>query len=258
MAEFDAWAEYYDIIHQGLPGEAEFYVGQAVRIGGRTLELGCGTGRIAIPMAMSGVEVTGLDRSEAMLAICREKLSAVGPLSGSLQLVNADMTSFELGQQFDFIAMPYRTFMHVHGVEQQRACLRCIHEHLADDGVCVLNTWSPSASVIAAHSVEREFERVDEYELDDTENHLQHYHRAIYDEERQRIVEEHLIDEVREDGQVVNSVTLPLVRVWTYPRELQHLITLCGFRTEAVFGDFECNPRTAATSEQIIVLRKMT
>ena len=87
MAEFDAWAEYYDIIHQGLSGEAEFYVGQAVRIGGRTLELGCGTGRIAIPMAMSGVAVTGLDRSDAMLAICREKLSAAGPLSGSPRLL---------------------------------------------------------------------------------------------------------------------------------------------------------------------------
>lgn len=256
MAEFDAWAEYYDIVHQGLPGEAEFYIGQAVRIGGLTLELGCGTGRIAIPMAMSGVHVTGLDHSNAMLALCHEKLSAVGPVSGSLRLVAEDMTGFDLGQRFDFIAMPYRAFMHLHGVDQQRACLRCVHEHLADDGVCVLNIWSPAASVIAAHATEREFERVDEYELDGTDNRLHHYHRATYDEARQRIVEEHLLDEVREDGQLVNSVTLPLVRVWTYPRELQHLTTMCGFRTEAVFGDFDCNPRTSASTEQIVVLRK--
>ena len=63
MAEFDAWARYYDLIHEGLPGEAEFFVGQAARLGGQTLELGCGTGRLAVAMAMSGADVVGLAAS---------------------------------------------------------------------------------------------------------------------------------------------------------------------------------------------------
>ena len=93
--EFDGWAPYYDLIHKGLPGEAEFYVGQAVRIGGPTLELGCGTGRVAIPMAMSGVDVIGLDLSPRMLELCREKSEAVSPLQGSIELVEGDMATFD-------------------------------------------------------------------------------------------------------------------------------------------------------------------
>ena len=78
MADFDVWAAYYDLVHKGLPGEAEFYLGQAVKRGGPVLEVGCGTGRIAISMAMSGLDVTGIDNSAGMLALCREKMAAVG------------------------------------------------------------------------------------------------------------------------------------------------------------------------------------
>ena len=72
MAEFDSWAAYYDYLHPGLPGEAEFYGGQALRRGGPVLEAGCGTGRLAILMAMSGLKVTGVDNSAAMLAVCAQ------------------------------------------------------------------------------------------------------------------------------------------------------------------------------------------
>ena len=113
MTEFDAWAPYYDLVHKGLPGEAEFYVGQAVRLGGETLELGCGTGRIAIPMAMSGVCVRGLDNSPAMLEMCREKHRAVGETPGALTLIEGDMRDFSLDKRFGFVALAYRTFMHL-------------------------------------------------------------------------------------------------------------------------------------------------
>ena len=76
MHEFDAWAKYYDLIHQGLDGEAEFYIGQAARARSRTLELGCGTGRICIPMAMSGCDVVGVFFG-AMVAKEPEKIASI-------------------------------------------------------------------------------------------------------------------------------------------------------------------------------------
>lgn len=250
--EFDAWAGYYDLIHEGLPGEAEFYVGQAVRIGGNTLELGCGTGRIAIPMTMSGVDVTGIDNSSGMLAVCREKAEAVGPSEGSLSLLRNDMAEFSLDERFNFICMPYRTFMHLERPARQLSCLRCIRDHLKDDGVAIFNTWMPNSKVIGKPQAER---FVDEYPLDSGAT-LRHYHRAEFDEFNQRMVEEHRLVEVDGSGRHVDSVTLPLIRVWTWPRELKHLIDRAGLAVEALFGDFDCTPFGGESTEMIWVLRK--
>lgn len=259
MAEFDGWAEYYDLVHQGLPGEAEFYVGQAVRLGGETLELGCGTGRLCIAMAMSGAHVTGLDNSEAMLALCREKMRAVGETDGSLALVCGDMANFALKKEFDFIAAPYRAFMHLHEQEEQRSCLRCVRSHLKETGVFILNTWVPSAMVCLSEGSnleDAEFKFTDEYTLPDEHVKVRHFHRLVCDFYLQRITEEHLLEEVAEDGSVRSSKTLPLVRVWTTPREFDNLVRSCGFRVEALFGDFDCGPMTRTSDEMIWVLRK--
>ncbi len=253
MSAFDGWADYYDLIHRGLPGEAEFYVGQAVRIGGPALELGCGTGRLAIPMAMSGVDVVGLDNSAGMLEICREKHAAVGPVSGSLELVEADMTVFSLRRQFRFVAMAYRTIMHLHLPAQQRAALKCVRAHLAPGGIFILNTWAPSPSTIAAPQPAG-FVEAGRYDLPDG-GVVRHSCRTHFDGYLQRLVEEHRIEETDRSGRVVESRSLPLVRTWTTLREMDNLVRLSGFDVEAVFGDFDCNPIGPSSTEMIWVLR---
>jgi SAM-dependent methyltransferase len=257
-AEYDAWAKYYDLVNTGLPGEAEFYVGQAVRIGGRALELGCGTGRIAIPMAMSGLDVTGLDISTAMLALCRAKRRAVGKLSGKLRVVRADMRDFQLDGLFDFVAIAYRTFMHLKLPQEQRACLEAVHRHLADDGVLILNCWMPSVGFIAPLSDKFSglLQFVGRYPLEENGLNLVHYCATSCEPLMQLIVEDHVFHTVDEDGTVHATETLSMERVWITPREMGNLVRLCGFEPEAVFGDFDCNPLTAESSEQIWVLRK--
>ena len=258
MPEFDAWAAYYDLVHQGLPGEAEFYVGQAIRKGGKTLELGCGTGRIALPMAMSGADVVGLDNSPGMLAVCREKLSEVGEAGSGLRLVEGDMAHFDLGETFDLVIVPYRGFMHLHRREQQRSCFDCVRAHLRPGGLFMFNTWVPSASVIASHPTSNgrggEFSLADEYEGDGPGHRIRHYHRAEYDELRQRIVERHVFDHLDSEGRVTHTKELPMLRVWTTPREMENLAELCGFGVRALFGDFDCCPLNEASTEQIWVL----
>jgi SAM-dependent methyltransferase len=258
MAEFDTWADFYDLIHKGLPGEAEFYVGQAVRIGGATLEIGCGTGRIAIPMAMSGVDVTGLDNSKAMLDICRAKKRAIGKTDGKLKLVEKDMADFDLGMEFDFIAMAYRTFMHLLTVQEQRTCLECVRKHLKEDGVFILNLWAARPSDIAqnAGSQQSGFHLAGRHPIPDTECDLVHYCSSHFDEHCQRITEEHLLHEVDERGTVLSTSTLPLVRAWATPREMEHLLRAAGFEVEALFGDFDCHPLSSTSTEMIWIVKK--
>lgn len=258
MAEFDGWAEYYDLIHQGLPGEAEFYVGQAVRRGGPVLELGCGTGRLAIPMAMSGVHVVGLDNSRPMLEQCRAKLHAIGEVRGKVLLAQADMSAFALDARFDLAIMAYRTFMHLLTPEDQRRCLRAVCGHLASGGLLMLNVWAPKPSLIApyARADRSEPTLAGEYPIGDGRGILLHYCDSVYDEFRQRITEDHTLQEVNGRGTVKREKRLSLVRSWTTPREMDNLARLCGFEVEAVFGDFDCHPFTEFSSEMIWVLRR--
>ncbi|MBN2308965.1 MAG: class I SAM-dependent methyltransferase [Candidatus Hydrogenedentes bacterium] len=258
MSSYDAWADYYDLIHTGLPGEAEFYVGQAVRIGGITLELGCGTGRLAIPMAMSGVHVVGLDNSRPMLEICQAKIEAIGDTPGRLDLVEADMIDFSLDARFDFIAMAYRTFMHALTQEDQHACLGAVHRHLKDDGLFVLNVWAARPSLIArflgGHG--GTLRLIGRHPAPEGNGRLVHYCAATYNEHAQTFTETHVLEEVDEDGRITGAIDLPLTRVWFTPREMGNLLRSCGFTVEAVFGDFDCRPFTDSSSEMIWLLRK--
>ncbi len=258
MAEFDPWADYYDIIHRGLPGEAEYYVEESLRQGGETLELGCGTGRVCIPMAMSGVRVTGLDISAGMLAVCRRKVRLLKRLKGSLTLIQGDMSRFDLGRRFQFIAMPYRAFMHLLTPETQSDCLACVRRHLNPRGRFVLNLWAarPSAIVTArAANVNERLRRAGRYAAPWGESTLLHSHAARYDEFRQLILERHVIREVDSAGKTLRRDELSLTRAWLTPREMAHLVLRSGFEIEGLWGDFEGTPLDADSNEMIWVLR---
>ena len=85
-------AVYYDYVATGVEGDVPFYVEEARSAGSPVLELGCGTGRILIPMAAAGLEVVGLDASHDMLMIARNKLEVLPPeVRRRVQLVEGDM-----------------------------------------------------------------------------------------------------------------------------------------------------------------------
>jgi SAM-dependent methyltransferase len=257
-AEYDAWAEFYDLLNTGLPGEAEFYVGQAVRLGGETLELGCGTGRLAIPMAMSGVNVTGLDLSKAMLDRCRAKRRAVGPVPGKLRLVQGDMRSFDLGRKFSFVAAAYRTIMHLLTPPDQRRCLECVWRHLEDDGVFIFNCWNPRPSLLAPLMGPQSglLRFVGDVPVGRTRQTLRHFCATSCDEFRQLVVEEHVVHVVDARGKVSRTEMLSMERAWLTARETENLVRLCGFEVEALFGDFDCHRFNPNSTEMIWILRK--
>ena len=258
MVEFDAWADYYDLIHQGLPGEAEFYVGQAKRIGKPTLEIGCGTGRIAIPIALSGVDVVGLDNSRGMLEQCQRKYHQVSAdTSARLFLVQADMRAFAFAQQFELIIMPYRTFMHCQSPDDQRACLRAIREHLVPGGLLILNVWAARPTAIAPHTglAAGHVRLAGQHRLPDDEGNLLHFFSSRYDEYLQELRETHFMVITDTEGVTQYTQTLTMNRTWLTRREMEHLVRAEGYEAQALFGDFDCRPFTASSSEMIWVLR---
>lgn len=124
-------AKYYDHVAVGLDGDVSFYVEEASMVGGQVLELGCGTGRVLIPVAEAGVSVVGLDNSPSMLEALRMKSESITDEARMrIRLVEDDMRTFALDCKFDLIIIPYRSLLHLSAVEDQRKALLNIHNHL--------------------------------------------------------------------------------------------------------------------------------
>jgi SAM-dependent methyltransferase len=258
MKEYDRLdAAIYDYYSTGVEGDVLFYVEEAQKAGGPVLELGCGTGRILIPTAEAGVEIAGLDRAPSMLAIAREKVAGLDPaVQGRIGLVEGDMRDFSLGRRFKLVTIPYRAFLHLLTGEDQRRALRCVRDHLEPDGRLILNTFDPRLETIAAHSgsLGPALKMVDEFVHPDTGHKVVVWDTRQYDGEAQMINQYFIFEELDGEGQVVNKTYGSLVLRYLHRYEMQYLLELCGYRVEALYGDFRRGPFRYG-GEQIWVAR---
>ena len=104
-------AAYYDLAPIYIERrDKDFYLARARQAHGPVLEIGCGTGRVLLPIARAGVDMTGMDASPEMLEICRRRLQSEG-LSSTTIL--ADMRNFQLGSRFALVTIPFRPFQHL-------------------------------------------------------------------------------------------------------------------------------------------------
>jgi 2-polyprenyl-3-methyl-5-hydroxy-6-metoxy-1,4-benzoquinol methylase len=146
-------AARYDRVTRALPvvtDDVPFYVDlarQAAARGQSVIELGCGTGRVTIPMAQAGAKVTGLDNAAPMLEIARRKAHEAGV---DVTWLETDMASFTLEGRFGLVAIPFRSFCLLLTEEAQRSCLACAREHLVPGGVLALNFFNPDPALVAA------------------------------------------------------------------------------------------------------------
>lgn len=127
-------AKFYDLF--GFKNDLEFYKELTLQSGGKALELGVGTARVAIPLARAGVTVVGIDNSVHMLRVARRKLAKESEaVRKCVILKRGDMKNFELKQLFPLIYIPSSTFDHNIKVEDQKRTLECIYRHLEKNGV---------------------------------------------------------------------------------------------------------------------------
>ena len=137
-------AELYDAVYADCADIAFWQTVVPAVNAGPLLELGCGTGRVLLPLARTGHEVVGIDLSEPMLARGRTKLKEEPPVvRGRVTLLEGDMTSFDLGRRFAQIYCAFGSFHHLRTVEEQLACLERCRTHLLPGGTLVLDLINP-------------------------------------------------------------------------------------------------------------------
>src|SRR5690348_357274 len=146
MSAYDAIARIYDPWSRSVVEDVPFYVHEAVRAGGPVLELGVGTGRIAVPIAAAGVEVVGVDLSEGMLEVARERAALAGV---TLDLRRGDMREPPVDGAFPLVAIPFRSLLHMETDADRRAVLRAVTRLLDPGGRFVFDVFAPAADDIA-------------------------------------------------------------------------------------------------------------
>lgn len=147
-SDFEDYAALYDVVHQTKSEgkDVDFYVEEASKVDGKVLEVACGTGRIYLEMLEKGVHAYGIDISESMLELLREKAEDRGL---DPKVSKADMQDFDLDEKFSLITVPYRSFHHNLTVDDQLATLETIYEHLEDGGKLILNFYCPDFDFIS-------------------------------------------------------------------------------------------------------------
>lgn len=240
-----AEAAFYDYYATGIEGDVQFYVEEAQKAGSPVLELGCGTGRILIPVTESGISIVGLDRSSAMLSIAKQNVSRLNAeTQRRIKLIEADMRNFSLGQRFKLVMILYRAFLHMLTSEDQRRALRCIREHLTDDGLLVFNIFDPRLDIIAAHfgSLGTAMKKDSEFIHPDTGHRVVVWDSRQYDPGRQMLEQYFIFEELDDEGRVISKTYSPLTLRYVYRYEMQYLLELSGYKIEALYGDFQRGP----------------
>ena len=133
----EAAARFYDL--EEFADDIPFYRALVPSSACSILNLGCGTGRIALGLTDVCASVHGIEISASMLAIAHEKIDALpDDLRDRLTLVRGDITDFDLGLTFDLIIAPYRVFQALKIDDQVDGLFRCVRRHLAEKGTCIL------------------------------------------------------------------------------------------------------------------------
>lgn len=153
-ATASALARLYDLDLQDDPGDLDFWLALADRADGPILELGCGSGRLAVPLAAAGHRVTGVDLDPAMLDRARERAAGAEPRPGGsdrVTFVRGDMCDVRLPDAGDyalgFVAL--NTLMLLPTRAAQRDAVRTLAAHLAPGGLAALDVWLPDAEDLA-------------------------------------------------------------------------------------------------------------
>jgi SAM-dependent methyltransferase len=219
VSSYDPIAELYDPWSRSVTEDVDFYVELAREAGGPVVELGVGTGRIALPTAAAGIHVIGVDSSEAMLAVCRSRAEAAG-VDHRIDLRLGDLRAPPVTERVPLVTCPFRAFLHLATDGERLAALRAALAVLVPGGRLAFDVFEPAPDDIAethARWLEREpgiFERADW----DT---------------RART----LTLAVR-GGDAATTMTLS----WISPAEWQALLGQAGFEVQACYGWFDGRP----------------
>ena len=229
-------ARLYHAHHERHLEDLPFWLELARQQGSPILELGCGSGRIMLPLRRAGYSVVGLERDPDMLTTLREAMEP--GMAGQVELVQGDMAAFALGQRFSLIILPCNTFSTLSAAQRQ-GTLECVREHLQPEGLFVASLPNPLVLKRLPRHSEPEIEESFPHPLDGEPVQVS----SAWERGSQFLTIHWHYDHLLPDGRVERvstQVSHSLAPVETYLAELG----AAGLSLVERFGDFDRSPYT--------------
>lgn len=253
MPNFDGFAPFYDNDYRHYRDDLQLVVDMAHDSGDTALELGCGTGRVLIPLAASGCRVTGVDNSPALLAQARRKAEQAG-LVTRVTAVEADLRHFALTETgFDFAFCVSNTLMHLTTQADQLAALENAHRHLRPGGRLLIDLFNPDIP----HLVQVAGAPVlaDQWWDEARDATVMKWVVRQVDVAQQLQETTFIYETVYADGRSEKTV-LPFTLRFLWPSEGALLLEKAGFRVEEVWGDLDGGAYTSESEHLIFLAAK--
>ncbi len=246
MPEYDPLADLYDLEYTH-DYDVAFWLALAGREGGPVVEWGAGTGRIAVPLARAGSDVTAVELSENMVNVGREK-------GGPVEWVHGDMRSVELGRRFRLAVCAFNSFLCLSSVDDALAFLHNAREHLQPAGLLGIEVsafspeelYDPPGGPQLRHDFTREL----------PQRCLNRFSISRYDAASQVLTMRLFYELYGASGELRSRRAHDLTIRVTNRDELGLMLRLAGFEVEAVYGGFEGEPFAAGSDHLIVLARK--
>lgn len=234
-------ARLYDIDNRdNLTADIPFYFDYAKKQNGEILELGCGTGRVALQLAAKGFAVTGLDLSQQMLEVFGEKLAKQRSLAEKITLVHSNMANFGLDKKFGMIIAPFRAFQAVTDDINIDNSFNCIRDHLTDDGIFIVNVFNPRPVMDESWCYPEtvQWERLDET----TGNYVVKKHWGDKIDTINQIIYPHFAFEVSYANGEKERITDDLKLKYYYHNQLKERIEKAGMKITEEYSWYDKSP----------------
>jgi len=258
-SESEFVADFYDFL-PGLNsrGDLEFYRRMAVKAEGPVLECACGTGRLLIPIAREGVEITGFDLSEPMLARCRQRLEdEPDEVRANVELYTADMRNFDFGEKFKLIFVAFRSFQHLLTIEDQISYIKCARQHLSDDGRLIIDIFNPDLEQLLDKDKAKSVIDDTAFGIPDGRNACRQIKVDKIDQTGQKLHCRQVYNIIFPDGSRDRQEHKFIIR-YLFRFEAEHLLARCGFEVENIYGDFAFHPFSERYNRELILIVKKT
>jgi len=246
MAEYgpetygERWAEVYDdwIGRYGMPAHVDDVADALSRMAGSgpALELAIGTGRVALPLAARGVEVHGIDASEAMVAKLRTK-----PGGHDIRVTVGDFADVAVDGDYPLIFVVFHTFFVLPTQEEQVRCFANVARHLTPGGVFVIEAFLPDVSA---------FDRGQRIDAASVETDALHVEGSRHDAVAQRV------DAVSVVVQDSSIRVLPVQIRYAWPSELDSMAQMAGLRLYQRWGGWRHEPFTSESAYHVSVYER--
>ena len=243
----EPWLFHLHHLHQGE--DIPFWLGLAGSLDGPILELGCGTGRVLVPLLQAGHELVGLDVDLAMLKYLKDQLEL--RFKSRAVLVQGDLAAYHFSQNFRMIFLGCNTLSML-PIETRRKAFSRINSHLASDGLFAASIPNPLLLSSLSDSVEAE--------LEETLVHPSTGYPLQVSSEWQRLDRRNLIfrwhyDHLLPDGRVERS-SVDVEHIITSLVEYKSELRVAGLSIEAAYGDFKRSAYNAESPYLIIFAKK--